>query len=106
MPISWPRSNKFAKASSREQGLSEKGTGVVDLAGDKQGFPKDLKSPVPFSDSFLTAGDAMHTFEFVRPADPATAVATAAQAKTAQQGADVRFVAGGTTPLDLMKRNG
>ena len=38
----------------------------------------------------------MHTFEFVRPADSAAAVVTAAQAKTAQQGADVRFVAGGT----------
>src|SRR5205807_8913817 len=49
--------------------------------------------------------DAMHTFEFLRPADPATAIATAAQAKTAQQGADVRFVAGGTTLLDLMKLN-
>jgi xanthine dehydrogenase YagS FAD-binding subunit len=47
----------------------------------------------------------MHTFEFVRPADFAAAVATAAQAKTAQQGADVRFVAGGTTLLDLMKLN-
>src|ERR1700752_5269058 len=47
----------------------------------------------------------MHTFEFLRPADAATAVATAAQAKTAQQGADVRFVAGGTTLLDLMKLN-
>jgi xanthine dehydrogenase YagS FAD-binding subunit len=47
----------------------------------------------------------MHTFEFIRPADSATAVATAAQAKTAQQGADVRFVAGGTTLLDLMKLN-
>src|SRR5258706_16041839 len=45
----------------------------------------------------------MHTFEFVRAADSAAAVATAAQAKTAQQGADVRFVAGGTTLLDLMK---
>ena len=45
----------------------------------------------------------MHTFQFVRPADSAAAVATAAQAKTAQQGADVRFVAGGTTLLDLMK---
>src|SRR5205807_4727269 len=49
--------------------------------------------------------DAMHTFEFTRPADAAGAVATAAQAKTAQQGADVRFVAGGTTLLDLMKLN-
>lgn len=47
----------------------------------------------------------MHTFEFVRPADSSAAVATAAQAKTAQQGADVRFVAGGTTLLDLMKLN-
>jgi xanthine dehydrogenase YagS FAD-binding subunit len=47
----------------------------------------------------------MHTFEFVRPADSTAAVATAAQAKTAQQGADVRFVAGGTTLLDLMKLN-
>src|SRR5919204_6311627 len=47
----------------------------------------------------------MRTFQFVRPRDPATAVATAAQAKTAQQGADVRFVAGGTTLIDLMKLN-
>ena len=47
----------------------------------------------------------MNTFEFIRPADAAAAVATAAQAKTAQQGADVRFVAGGTTLLDLMKLN-
>jgi xanthine dehydrogenase YagS FAD-binding subunit len=47
----------------------------------------------------------MHTFEFVQPADYAAAVATAARAKTAQQGADVRFVAGGTTLLDLMKLN-
>src|SRR3989454_1663550 len=69
MPISWPRSNKFATTSNRAQER------------------------------------AMHTFEFLRPADPATAIATAAQAKTAQQGADVRFVAGGTTLLDLMKLN-
>src|SRR5438128_1740486 len=47
----------------------------------------------------------MKTFEFLRPANPAAAVATAAQAKTAQQGADVRFLAGGTTLLDLMKLN-
>jgi xanthine dehydrogenase YagS FAD-binding subunit len=47
----------------------------------------------------------MKTFEFVRPEDPAAAVAAAAQAKTAQQGADVRFLAGGTTLLDLMKLN-
>ena len=47
----------------------------------------------------------MQTFEFVRPADAAAAVAIAGQANTAQQGADVRFVAGGTTLLDLMKLN-
>src|SRR5215472_9607198 len=47
----------------------------------------------------------MHTFEFERATDSAAAVATAAHAKTAQQGADVRFVAGGTTLLDLMKLN-
>ena len=47
----------------------------------------------------------MRPFEFLRPKDPATAVATAALAKTAQQGADVRFLAGGTTLLDLMKLN-
>src|SRR5438445_4281176 len=47
----------------------------------------------------------METFDFIRPADSAAAVATAAQAKTAQQGADVRFLAGGTTLIDLMKLN-
>jgi xanthine dehydrogenase YagS FAD-binding subunit len=47
----------------------------------------------------------MKTFEFVRPADAASAIATAGQAKSAQQGADVRFLAGGTTLIDLMKLN-
>src|SRR5438552_7646871 len=47
----------------------------------------------------------MHSFEFVRPRDQEGAIATAAHAKTAQQGADVRFVTGGTTLLDLMKLN-
>jgi len=47
----------------------------------------------------------MHIFEFIRPADPAAAIKTAAQARTAQQGADVRFLGGGTTLLDLMKLN-
>jgi xanthine dehydrogenase YagS FAD-binding subunit len=45
----------------------------------------------------------MRTFEFKRPENAAAAVATAAQAKTAQQGADIRFLAGGTTLIDLMK---
>src|SRR5437762_925941 len=47
----------------------------------------------------------MKTFEFIRPANAAAAITTAAQAKTAQQGADVRYIAGGTTLLDLMKLN-
>src|SRR5437588_2677202 len=47
----------------------------------------------------------MRTVEFIRPADPAAAIATAAHAKTAQQGADARFIAGGTTLMDLMKLN-
>ncbi len=47
----------------------------------------------------------MHTFEFIRPTDSAAAIAAAAQSKTAQQGADVRFMGGGTTLIDLMKLN-
>jgi xanthine dehydrogenase YagS FAD-binding subunit len=47
----------------------------------------------------------MKTFEFIRPADAASAVVGAARSKTAQQGADVRFLAGGTTLVDLMKLN-
>jgi xanthine dehydrogenase YagS FAD-binding subunit len=47
----------------------------------------------------------MHTFEFIRPSDPAAAIAAGAQSKTAQQGADVRFMGGGTTLIDLMKLN-
>src|SRR3954462_15761870 len=47
----------------------------------------------------------MKTFAFTRPADSAGAIAAGAQARTAQQGAEVRFVAGGTTLLDLMKLN-
>jgi xanthine dehydrogenase YagS FAD-binding subunit len=39
----------------------------------------------------------MHPFGFIRPKDSAGAIATAARAETAQQGADVRFLAGGTT---------
>ena len=47
----------------------------------------------------------MKTFEFTRPADAQSAIATAAHAMTAQQGADVRFIGGGTTLIDLMKLN-
>jgi len=45
----------------------------------------------------------MRTFEFHRPENAALAVSAAARARTAQQGADIRFVAGGTTLIDLMK---
>jgi xanthine dehydrogenase YagS FAD-binding subunit len=47
----------------------------------------------------------MHIFEFTRPVDSAAAINAAAQSKTAQQGADVRFLGGGTTLIDLMKLN-
>ena len=47
----------------------------------------------------------MHAFDFMRPGDAEAAIWVAAQTKTAQQGADVRFLAGGTTLLDLMKLN-
>src|SRR5436853_3691348 len=47
----------------------------------------------------------MHIFEFIRPKDSAAAIAAAAQSRTTQQGADVRFMGGGTTLLDLMKLN-
>jgi xanthine dehydrogenase YagS FAD-binding subunit len=49
----------------------------------------------------------MHTFEFIRPPDAAAAIAAAAKSKTARPGArgDARFIAGGTTLLDLMKLN-
>jgi xanthine dehydrogenase YagS FAD-binding subunit len=45
----------------------------------------------------------MQTFGWVRPADAQAAIAAAAAATTAQQGANIRFLAGGTTLIDLMK---
>jgi xanthine dehydrogenase YagS FAD-binding subunit len=47
----------------------------------------------------------MHTFEFIRPVAAEDAIAAAAQAGTAQHGAEVRFMGGGTTLIDLMKLN-
>jgi xanthine dehydrogenase YagS FAD-binding subunit len=47
----------------------------------------------------------MQAFEFVRVDDPGAAVAAAAKSSTAQQNASVRFLAGGTTLVDLMKLN-
>jgi xanthine dehydrogenase YagS FAD-binding subunit len=47
----------------------------------------------------------MQTFEFLRAEDASAAINASARSNTAQQGASVRFVAGGTTLLDLMKLN-
>jgi xanthine dehydrogenase YagS FAD-binding subunit len=47
----------------------------------------------------------MQTFSFLRTADASAAIAASAKSNTAQQGASVRFVAGGTTLIDLMKLN-
>jgi xanthine dehydrogenase YagS FAD-binding subunit len=45
----------------------------------------------------------MQTFQYTRPTNVDQAVQAAARSKTAQQHADIRFVAGGTTLVDLMK---
>jgi xanthine dehydrogenase YagS FAD-binding subunit len=47
----------------------------------------------------------MKTFQITRPKDNPQAIAAAGKSKTAQQGADIRFIAGGTTLIDLMKLN-
>jgi xanthine dehydrogenase YagS FAD-binding subunit len=47
----------------------------------------------------------MRTFEFLLAEDASAAIAAGAASSTAQQGASVRFVAGGTTLIDLMKLN-
>jgi xanthine dehydrogenase YagS FAD-binding subunit len=47
----------------------------------------------------------MKTFELTRADDNSQAVSAAANATTAQQGAEIRFIAGGTTLIDLMKLN-
>ena len=45
----------------------------------------------------------MQAFRYSRATDAKAAIAAAARSLTAQQGADIRFVAGGTTLIDLMK---
>jgi xanthine dehydrogenase YagS FAD-binding subunit len=47
----------------------------------------------------------MDTFTFTQPTTVDQAVQSAAKSATAQQGAEVRFIAGGTTLVDLMKLN-
>jgi xanthine dehydrogenase YagS FAD-binding subunit len=45
----------------------------------------------------------MHSFALVRAKDRAAAIAAGVESDTAQQGASVRFLAGGTTLVDLLK---
>jgi xanthine dehydrogenase YagS FAD-binding subunit len=47
----------------------------------------------------------MKIFELTRANDNAQAIAAAAKAITAQQGAEIRFIAGGTNMIDYMKLN-
>jgi xanthine dehydrogenase YagS FAD-binding subunit len=47
----------------------------------------------------------MHTFQFTRLGDVAEAIAATATARTTQAGTEMRFIAGGTTLIDLMKLN-
>ena len=47
----------------------------------------------------------MKPFELTRADDPGQAIAVAEKANTAQQGADIRFIAGGTNLVDYMKLN-
>ncbi len=47
----------------------------------------------------------MKPFELTRADDPRQAIAVAEKANTAQQGADIRFIAGGTNLVDYMKLN-
>jgi xanthine dehydrogenase YagS FAD-binding subunit len=47
----------------------------------------------------------MQSFAFLRADNASAAIGASAQSNTAQQGASVRFVAGGTTLIDLMKLN-
>src|SRR5438067_838612 len=52
-----------------------------------------------------TAENGMKAFALTRAGNSAQAIATAAKATTAQQGAEIRFIGGGTTLIDLMKLN-
>jgi xanthine dehydrogenase YagS FAD-binding subunit len=47
----------------------------------------------------------MKLFELARADDPGQAIAAGAKATTAQQGAEIRFIAGGTNLVDFMKLN-
>jgi CO/xanthine dehydrogenase FAD-binding subunit len=47
----------------------------------------------------------MKTFQLTRASDSAQAIATAAKASTAQQGAEIRLIGGRTTLIDLITLN-
>ena len=47
----------------------------------------------------------MKTFELSRADDPGQAITAGAKATTAKQGAEIRFIAGGTNLVDFMKLN-
>jgi xanthine dehydrogenase YagS FAD-binding subunit len=47
----------------------------------------------------------MKTFALTRASDSTQAISAGAKATTAQQGAEIRFIGGGTTLIDLMKLN-
>jgi len=47
----------------------------------------------------------MEMFKYTKAADVPQAIQAGARSNTAQQGAEIRFIAGGTTLLDLMKLN-
>jgi xanthine dehydrogenase YagS FAD-binding subunit len=47
----------------------------------------------------------MKIFQLMPASDNAQAIASAAKSTTAQQGAEIRFIGGGTTLIDLMKLN-
>src|SRR6266566_829957 len=51
------------------------------------------------------AESRMKTFQLTRATDSAQAIASAAKATTAQQGAEIRFIGGGRTLNNLMKLN-
>ena len=50
-------------------------------------------------------GEIVKLFAYSKQNELQGAVADTASARTAQQGADIRYIAGGTTLIDLMKLN-
>src|SRR6185437_6598842 len=70
---------------------------------ERQHLPVRRLQEYPCGDPAGAREQGMKPFVFARASDPAQAIKAAAAASTAQQGAEIRFVAGGTTLIDLMK---